>query len=115
MKPAPEFNETEARVEVLAYIRRLTPSLSNIVYVQLNAKDKAFFEECVVNKRRYWQREWAERQIRKGGDLLDDLLRAQSKNDRELIEDYLQDRLDEARMYSREEGMEMERSYHKDD
>lgn len=97
MKPAPEFNEAEARVEVLAYFRRLSPSLSNIVYVELNAKDKAFFEDRVERKRADWLGEWAERQRRKGGRLLDDLLAAQSKDDRELIEDYLQDRVDEAR------------------
>lgn len=97
MKPAPEFNEVEARADVLDYFRRITPSLSNIAFVELNTKDKAFFEECVKNKRRYWQQEWAEKQIRKGRYLLDDLLRTLSKDDRTLIEDYLQDRLDEAR------------------
>ncbi len=101
MKPLPKFNENEARVEAIKFLQdRWDNEFPEAYWKKKQTKENFItsnIEAIVKQKRKDWHFVWTRKQLEEGERILDRMLRDLSPEQRELVNDYLANRLDEAR------------------
>ena len=99
MKPAPPFDHAKAREDFINYLCRLYAEAGReFILAEFLAEDKnrAWMDSGLKFSQNIWPSTWRYQQIAEGGRLLDSMLSDLSADTRELIEDYLESRRDEA-------------------
>ena len=99
MKSAPPFDRVKASEDFTNYLRRsYKESGREFVLTEFLAKDKnrAWMDVELKAREKFWSSTWRYQQIDEGGRILDSMLSGLSADTRELIEDYLESRRDEA-------------------
>ena len=109
MKPVPPFNEEESREEAVAFIL-IQYKDWNKPYYEVQEKDLPYLEQLIDQKRRYWPDKWENGQIWKGEEIINNFMNTLSKDDKELVEDYLDDIRNRAETKGYESGYEFARN-----
>lgn len=105
MKNRPPFDEEKAKQESKEFILRIYAEQGK-VFLDILEKDIPFFKSLVEDKRMGWPHTWSYLQLEKGKKFLYDWIETLDKENKELVEDYITNIIDE----SWSEGVEAGRS-----